>query len=46
MAEFTIIDRVLNMYHIIYSARSLYKLMRTIINFFYHNDTTAFKIFK
>ena len=29
MSEFTIIDRVLNMYHTIYSARSLYKLTST-----------------
>ena len=29
MSEFTIIDRVLNIYHTIYSARSLYKLMST-----------------
>ena len=29
MDEFTIIDRVLNMYHTINSARSLYKLMST-----------------
>ena len=29
MSEFTIMDRVLNMYHAIYSAGSLYKLMST-----------------
>ena len=29
MSEFTIIERVLNMYHTIHSARSLYKLMST-----------------
>ena len=29
MCEFAIIDRVLNMYHTIHSARSLYKLMST-----------------
>ena len=29
MSEFTIIDKVLNMYHTIHSARSLYKLMNT-----------------
>ena len=29
MSEFTIRDRVLNIYHTIYSARSLYKLMST-----------------
>ena len=29
MSEFTIIDRVLNMYQIIHNARSLYKLMST-----------------
>ena len=29
MSEFTIIDKVLNMYHTIYSGRSLYNLMNT-----------------
>ena len=29
MSEFSIIDRVLNMYHTIHSTRSLYKLMST-----------------
>ena len=29
MSEFTIIERVLNMYHTIHSVRSLYKLMST-----------------
>ena len=29
MSEFTIIDRVLNVYHTIHSARSLYKVIST-----------------
>ena len=29
VSEFTIIERVLNMYHTIYSTRSLFKLMST-----------------
>ena len=28
-SEFTIVDRVLNMYHIMHRARSLFKLMNT-----------------
>ena len=31
MSEFTIIDTVLNMYHIIHSVRSLDKLMSTLL---------------